>query len=104
MRSHYLFCQNMFSLLIIYDQERNHHIWEAEKKEYECYDWIIKNIWRLNLIFVCVKYPQLSSDNVVLSDRWADVFSAKGCHDTTERGFSHPFVQVKYKTTGNSIV
>ncbi|XP_028253970.1 solute carrier family 35 member F6 [Parambassis ranga] len=28
-----------------------------------------------------------------LSAKWADLFSAKGCHDDTSRPFSHPFVQ-----------
>ncbi|XP_072512483.1 solute carrier family 35 member F6 [Salminus brasiliensis] len=28
-----------------------------------------------------------------LSAKWADLFSAAGCHDTTERNFSHPFLQ-----------
>ncbi|CAG5927909.1 unnamed protein product [Menidia menidia] len=28
-----------------------------------------------------------------LSAKWADMFSAKGCHDVPEHGFSHPFVQ-----------
>ncbi|XP_076611622.1 solute carrier family 35 member F6 [Chaetodon auriga] len=28
-----------------------------------------------------------------LSAKWADVFSAKGCHDDPEHSFSHPFVQ-----------
>ncbi|KAG7508931.1 solute carrier family 35 member F6 [Solea senegalensis] len=28
-----------------------------------------------------------------LSAKWADMFSAKGCHDVPEHGFSHPFLQ-----------
>ncbi|KAE8286637.1 Solute carrier family 35 member F6 ANT2-binding protein [Larimichthys crocea] len=28
-----------------------------------------------------------------LSAKWADLFSAKGCHDVPEHNFSHPFVQ-----------
>lgn len=28
-----------------------------------------------------------------LSAKWADMFSAKGCHDDPEHAFSHPFVQ-----------
>ncbi|KAM4522383.1 solute carrier family 35 member F6 [Odontesthes bonariensis] len=28
-----------------------------------------------------------------LSAKWADMFTAKGCHDDPEHGFSHPFVQ-----------
>ncbi|XP_036437920.1 solute carrier family 35 member F6 [Colossoma macropomum] len=28
-----------------------------------------------------------------LSAKWADLFNAAGCHDTTERAFSHPFLQ-----------
>lgn len=35
--------------------------------------------------------------NVFFSGRWADVFSAKGCKDTPEHKFSHPFVQVQCK-------
>lgn len=97
MRSHYLFCQSMFSLLIIYDQERNHHIGEAEKKRM----WMLWLDYQKHLKIephICWCKISLSSNNVVLSGRWTDVFSAKGCHDTAEHGFSHPFVQVKYKT------
>lgn len=30
----------------------------------------------------------------MLSCRWADMFTAKGCHDNPGHGFSHPFLQV----------
>ena len=43
----------------------------------------------------CVKCPKLSCNHVFLSDRWADMFSAKGCHDGPKHAFTHPFVQVK---------
>lgn len=45
-------------------------------------------------VFICIKYPYWSCINVLLSHRWADVFSAKGCNDGPEHLFSHPFVQV----------
>lgn len=38
-----------------------------------------------------------------LSDRWADMFSAKGCRDDPEHSFSHPFVQVRQQTAGDNI-
>ena len=39
-----------------------------------------------------------------LSDRWADMFSAKGCHGDPEHSFSHPFVQVRQQTAGDDVV
>lgn len=47
----------------------------------------------------------LRCNYIFLSDRWADMFSAKGCHDDPEHKFSHPFLQVKYESeTMNSAV
>lgn len=39
-----------------------------------------------------------------MSDRWADMFSAKGCHDDPEHRFSHPFLQVKYESESGTTV
>lgn len=41
---------------------------------------------------------------VFFSARWADIFSAKGCNDAPEHKFSHPFVQVQYKSYWHTFI
>lgn len=45
------------------------------------------------------KLAMITETKLSFSDRWADMFSAKGCHDEHEHMFSHPFLQVKFDRT-----